>query len=110
MKETMPVVLGEELYVAIGDGQHEYIVGKTILNPNSTQEKALWERAAKASVIDELVQVCVFLSQEKDEKKAKELSDEILDYLIQTSQEYPDCVKRFKKNMKETIAKKQNIF
>ncbi len=109
MKQAMPVVLNNELYVAIGNDRHEYIVGKTILNPESLNEKQLWERAAKASLIDELIKVCEFLIENKT-NAAKEMASDIINYLLEAKREYPKCITLFKENIKETYNSREDLY
>lgn len=99
MKETFPIILNDKMYIAVGSGSTEYIVGETILNPDSDNERSTWYRAARALVIGEFESICNFIVAEKI-TEAKELAELVSKFLTECDDEYPACVHRFKDRLK----------
>ena len=108
MKQTFPVVFNEKtlkelknkMFVGVGGESTEYIVGETILNPESPTEQATWYRAARVSVIKELEDICNFLVEGKTDE-ATELAFSIKEYLIKSDSSCGETVRRFKARLKE---------
>lgn len=102
MKETYPIVLNKKMYVGVGNDEIEYITGETILNPESIEERKTWYKTARVSIINEFEQVCNLLVA-GDTENAVEIANTINEYLKRQEAEYPACVFKFKKRIKELL-------
>lgn len=108
MKQTFPVVFNEKIlkelknkmFVGVGGESTEYIVGETILNPESPTERATWYRAARVSVIKEFEDICDFLIKGETDQ-AINLAFSLKEYLIEADSSCRETVKRFKARLKE---------
>lgn len=108
MKQTFPVVFNEKtlkelknkMFVGVGGESTEYIVGETILNPESPTEQATWYRAARVSLIDDFESLCDFLIKGETDQ-AVNLAYSIKEYLIEADSSCRETVKRFKARLKE---------
>ena len=108
MKQTFPVVFNEKtlkelknkMFVGVGGEFTEYIVGETILNPESPTEQATWYRAARVSLIDEFESLCDFLVKGETDQ-AVNLAYSIKEYLIEADSSCHETVKRFKARLQE---------